>query len=57
MAATNLLCNASAYLKKSFLICGIKPHLICRMTPRQSESRIDALASNRIEYVFSQIPL
>jgi len=32
MAANNLLRNASAYLKKSFLICGIKPHLICRMT-------------------------
>ena len=32
MAANNTLHNASAYLKKSFLICGIKPHLICRMT-------------------------
>ena len=32
MATNNMLHNASAYLKKSFLICGIKPHLICRMT-------------------------
>ena len=32
MVANNTLCNASAYLKKLFLICGSKPHLICRMT-------------------------
>ena len=32
MATNNMLHNASAYLKKLFLICGIKPHLICRMT-------------------------
>ena len=32
MAANNMLHNTSTYLKKSFLICGIKPHLICRMT-------------------------
>ena len=34
MTANNTLRNASAYLKKLFLICGIKQHLICRMTKR-----------------------
>ena len=32
MAANNTLRNASACLKKLFLICGIKQNLICRMT-------------------------
>ena len=32
MVANNTLCNASAYLKKLFLICGSKQYLICRMT-------------------------
>lgn len=31
-SANNMLHNSSGYFKKSVLICGIKQHLICRIT-------------------------
>ena len=50
MAANNTLHNVSAYLKKSFLICELKSHLICRMTHRMVATCASYVLSAKVTY-------